>query len=41
MFPGIGEMYSAMKHKPATFLQLVWAYESALAREANRRSKAA
>jgi hypothetical protein len=30
-FPGIMAMYSAMSDKPATFLQLVWAYEAALA----------
>ncbi len=27
-FPGIGRMYRAMSDKPATFLQLVWKYES-------------
>jgi hypothetical protein len=27
-FPGIGRMYRRMSDKPATFLQLVWRYES-------------
>lgn len=30
-FPGIGEMYAALSRKPATFLQLVWMYETVLA----------
>ena len=30
-FPGIGEMYAALAHKPSTFLQLVWIYETSLA----------
>ena len=30
-FPGIGEMYAALAHKPSTFLQLVWIYETTLA----------
>lgn len=30
-FPGIGEMYAALAHKPPTFLQLVWIYETTLA----------
>lgn len=29
-------MYSALKDKPATFLQLVWIYEATLARAAGR-----
>jgi hypothetical protein len=35
-FPGIGAMYSELKDKPLTFLQLVWLYESLLARDAAR-----
>jgi hypothetical protein len=27
-FPGISEMYANMSEKPATFLQLLWKYES-------------
>lgn len=27
-FPGISEFYAAQKTKPATFLQLVWAFEA-------------
>lgn len=30
-FPGIMVMYSQLSRKPATFLQLVWMYEAALA----------
>ena len=30
-FPGIGLMYRTMAEKPATFLQLVWRYESTVA----------
>jgi len=26
-FPGISRFYAEMEHKPATFLQLVWAFE--------------
>ena len=32
-FPGIADMYQGLISKPATFLQLVWIYESNLARE--------
>jgi len=32
-FPGIADMYGALRSKPATFLQLVWIYETAMARE--------
>jgi hypothetical protein len=32
-FPGIGQMYAGLKDKPATFLQLVWIYESSVAGE--------
>lgn len=28
-FPGIGRLYRRMSVKPATFLQLVWHYETA------------
>ena len=28
-FPGISEMYNSMQKKPATFLQLLWMYQSA------------
>jgi hypothetical protein len=27
-FPGISRFYAQLDHKPATFLQLVWAYEA-------------
>ena len=30
-FPGIIEMYCGLERKPATFLQLVWIYETTLA----------
>lgn len=33
-FPGIADMYEGLRSKPATFLQLVWIYETTLAREA-------
>ena len=29
-FPGIALMYRTLEDKPATFLQLLWLYESAL-----------
>ena len=32
-FPGIMEMYSELASKPATFLQLVWIYETSLAKQ--------
>ncbi len=35
-FPGIAEMYEALTRKPATFLQLVWIYESTQASGNNR-----
>jgi len=35
-FPGIAAMYSELEDKPLTFLQLVWLYESLLARDAAR-----
>jgi hypothetical protein len=28
-FPGIGRLYNRLPVKPATFLQLVWKYETA------------
>jgi hypothetical protein len=34
-FPGIGLMYEDLDVKPATFLQLVWLYETELARDAS------
>jgi len=33
-FPGIRRFYNGLAHKPATFLQLVWAFEA----EQHRRS---
>jgi len=30
-FPGIAELYRTLDDKPATFLQLVWLYEAAVA----------
>ncbi len=30
-FPGIAAMYQSLARKPATFLQLVWIYETTLA----------
>ncbi len=38
-FPGIRHLYETMAHKPATFLQLLWAYEGEVA--ASRGAKAA
>jgi len=32
-FPGIGAMYRGLSNKPATFLQLVWIYETTAASE--------
>ena len=32
-FPGICKMYEGLSRKPATFLQLVWIYETNQARE--------
>jgi hypothetical protein len=37
-FPGIGRMYDAMSDKPATFLQLVWRYESVAASRGRSRT---
>ena len=31
-YPGIRRFYDRMAHKPATFLQLVWAFEAERAR---------
>ena len=33
-WPGICEMYEGLETKPATFLQLVWIYETTMARMA-------
>ncbi len=33
-FPGIADMYDGLRSKPATFLQLVWIYEAAVAPQA-------
>jgi hypothetical protein len=38
-FPGIGRLYRTMSVKPATFLQLVWHYETAGARRRHRRTR--
>ncbi len=32
-FPGIARMYAGLSSKPATFLQLVWIYEAAIAQD--------
>ena len=32
-FPGINKLYRALSNKPATFLQLVWMYETSQSRE--------
>jgi len=36
-FPGIQRFYAQMQEKPATFLQLVWAYEGHLSRVSRGR----
>jgi hypothetical protein len=33
-FPGISEMYAKLPEKPATFLQLVWIYETTMRKAA-------
>jgi hypothetical protein len=38
-FPGICRLYRTMAVKPATFLQLVWHYETACARRRPRRPR--
>jgi hypothetical protein len=40
-FPGIGRFYRDLAVKPATFLQLVWAYEGWLERRPIRRRRGA
>jgi hypothetical protein len=41
-FPGISRFYAALEHKPATFLQLVWAFEGTkLARPTRRKRRRA
>jgi len=38
-FPGIGRFYSRLSVKPATFLQLVWAYEAEMLRAAKTKAR--
>jgi hypothetical protein len=38
-FPGIGRLYRRMPVKPATFLQLVWHYETTGTPGSPRRSR--
>ena len=38
-FPGIGRLYRRMSVKPATFLQLVWHYETTGTPGAARRAR--
>lgn len=38
-FPGIGRFYSGLTVKPATFLQLVWAYEAEMLRAAKTKAR--
>jgi hypothetical protein len=41
-FPGISRFYAQLEHKPATFLQLVWAFEGqALSRPTRRKRRSA
>ena len=39
-FPGIGRFYAEMATKPATFLQLVWAFEESRAQQSACGSRA-
>jgi len=39
-FPGIGRFYAEMATKPATFLQLVWAFEESRAQQTACGSRA-
>jgi len=40
-FPGISRFYAQLDDKPATFLQLVWAFEGRrVARNGNRKRRA-
>ena len=38
-FPGISRFYAELDDKPATFLQLVWAYEANRATVADSRKR--
>jgi hypothetical protein len=38
-FPGISQFYAQLDHKPATFLQLVWAFEAERATPAAPRKR--
>jgi hypothetical protein len=38
-FPGIGSYYRGLSSKPATFLQLVWAFEAQKAARCAARSQ--
>jgi hypothetical protein len=38
-FPGISALYARMPQKPATFLQLLWAYEGQVAAAQARRAR--
>jgi hypothetical protein len=38
-FPGIRRFYNGLSHKPATFLQLVWAFEAEQLRISSPKSR--
>ena len=38
-FPGISQFYASLENKPATFLQLVWAFEGQKIRRAKPRKR--
>jgi hypothetical protein len=38
-FPGISRLYATMPQKPATFLQLLWAYEGQVAAAKSRKAR--
>jgi hypothetical protein len=38
-FPGISQFYESLENKPATFLQLVWAYEGQKVRRSKPRKR--
>jgi hypothetical protein len=38
-FPGIRRFYNGLSHKPATFLQLVWAYEAEQMRQRTTKAQ--
>lgn len=38
-FPGISRFYASLDHKPATFLQLLWAFEGSKAARTPSRKR--